>query len=418
MKARKLALILFLLNLNCIWIDSKDRRGLPPALAGRVCPESTHKRDDEKNPEPWLYVTPTRRLAETEYPEFADDLDFTNMEIAIERQLKRYNERRMSGEIKLGNDTYSLRTVADSLKKFQTLIHRYRLCMVADPEKNKVRCFGEFQDAVRGRFAVYVPDLEPGDPRYGEDKPVLFTGYYTPLIYAEPSPVGTYQYPIYAKPTNEWYSRVGRYSIDFRGALKGQGLELFYTPDRFDLYLLHLEGGGRIAYTGPDGNPRSVYLSYAGSNGRKWRFLSAQMLEKNWIPDPSLPTQRKFIQENPELEPEIFSYCPSYVFFKTSTQPPEGSDVVPLTDNRSIATDHALYGFKGMLAFVQARRPKSDTWPVEMIPFSRFVLDQDTGGAIKGKGRVDFYFGEGAYAQFAANTVKQRGDLFYLILKP
>lgn len=418
MAARKLALILFLLNLNCIWIDSKDRRDLPPGLAQRVCPEPIRKHGDENENDPWAYVTPTRRLAETEYPEFTDDLDFVNMEIAIERQLKRYKDRRMSGEIVLGKDTYSLRTIADSLKKFQTLMHRYKLCMVSDPEKNKRRCMSEFQDAVREKFAVYVPNLEPGDPRYGQQEPVLFTGYYTPLIHAEPSPEGRYQYPIYAKPLDEWYSRVGRYSIDFRGALKDQGLELFYAPDRFDLYLLHLEGGGRIAYTGPDGNPRSVYLSYAGSNGRKWRFLSAQMLEKNWIPDPSLALQRRFIEDNPHLEPEIFSYCPSYVYFKTSTQPPEGSDVVPLTDNRSIATDSSLYRFKGMLAFVKAKRPRSDSWPVEMIPFSRFVLDQDTGGAIKGKGRVDFYFGEGSYAQFAANTIKQRGDLFYLILKP
>ena len=142
------------------------------------------------------------------------------------------------------------------------------------------------------------------------------------------------------------------------------------------------------------------------------------MVERNWIQEPTLPNQRQFIRAHPALEPQIFSYCPSYVYFKTSEHPPEGSDRVPLTDNRSIATDSSFYRFKGALALVKTKRPKVSEDPVEMMPFSRFVLDQDTGGSIKGKGRVDFYFGEGAYAQLAANSVKQRGELFYLMLKP
>ncbi len=413
MAARTLCLIVFLANLNCIWIDSKDRHHLPPGLAKRVCPDSPKGQIDGS-----VYVTPTRRISEAEYPVFEDDLEFENLETALDRQLKRYRERQMSGEIVFGADRFQLRTIVDSLRLFQSFIRRYKRCIAGGSDKSRPECLAAFQNSIRDRFAVYVPNLEPKDPRYGEPLQTLFTGYYTPLIHAASKPQGNFRNPIYTKPTDEWFSRVGRYAIDFRGVLKDQGLELFYTADRFDLYLLHLEGGGRISYVDANGQAQSTYLSYAGSNGRKWRYLSAQMVELNWIQEPTLKNQREFIEGNPQLEPQIFSYCPSYVYFKTTDHQPVGSDSVPLTDNRSIATDSALYGFKGVLSFVRAKRPRDKETPTEMMPFSRFVLDQDTGGSIKGKARVDFYFGEGEYAQAAANSVKQRGDLYYLMLKP
>jgi membrane-bound lytic murein transglycosylase A len=98
-----------------------------------------------------------------------------------------------------------------------------------------------------------------------------------------------------------------------------------------------------------------------------------------------------------------------------------GSDLVPLTDNRSIATDTNYYRFKGLLAFVQAERPVEtslqNNCQLEFRSFSRFYLDQDTGGAIRGKGRVDLYFGENEYAQKAAYNLVRRGDLYFLMLK-
>ena len=98
--------------------------------------------------------------------------------------------------------------------------------------------------------------------------------------------------------------------------------------------------------------------------------------------------------------------------------------MVPVTSGRSIATDSTLYARKGALAFIQAMRPKEGQEdqdprkdPIEFKPFSRFVIDQDTGGAIKGKGRVDIYQGADEYARVAAYNTQHFGNLFFLILK-
>jgi membrane-bound lytic murein transglycosylase A len=98
---------------------------------------------------------------------------------------------------------------------------------------------------------------------------------------------------------------------------------------------------------------------------------------------------------------------------------------VPLTDNRSIATDSKLYEFKGLLTFVEAKRPvdpnlirdEESQLDVPYKSYQRFYLDQDTGGAIRGKGRVDLYFGEGDYAEVAAYNTKHTGKLFFLMSK-
>jgi membrane-bound lytic murein transglycosylase A len=183
---------------------------------------------------------------------------------------------------------------------------------------------------------------------------------------------------------------------------------------------MHVQGGGHITIES-GGKTTSKYLSYAGTNGLSWNFISKYMMEKNYIQDPSIIAQRSFLEATPHKEQEIYATCPSYVYFKESDHPPLGSDRVPLTDNRSIATDTRYYRFKGLLSFVKTERPTEapsrDCEQLEFKSFSRFFLDQDTGGAIRGKGRVDLYFGEGSYAEKTAYNLVRRGDLFFLMLK-
>ncbi len=408
------ALVVFIANINCDFAREDERAKLPPRLRKRICaPKDV--------PGPTAdYQTPTRKLNREEYPFFEDDLDLQGLELVLRRQLERFRKRNLKGTITFGTDRYPLTQVRDTLLRFQELVDRAMDCR--RDEDQKADCMSEFRDQVMRGFNVYAPLLTPEDPRYGQPEPTLFTGYYTAHLEVSLWPTQEYRVPIYAKPSDEWFSRTGRFEIDFQQALSNRGWELFYAKDRFSVYLLHLEGGGKVSYVDANGTKRSAYLSFAGTNNRQWRFISTQMLEKKWITNPAVYYQRRFINENPQLEPQIFSYCPSYVFFRKTTHPPEGSDLVPLTDNRSIATDRNFYGFKGILSFVRTKRPKpvgaeSDEKNIEMMPFSRFVLDQDTGGAIRGKARVDFYFGEGEYAELAANTVKNRGDLFFLMLK-
>jgi len=95
-----------------------------------------------------------------------------------------------------------------------------------------------------------------------------------------------------------------------------------------------------------------------------------------------------------------------------------GSIGVALTGGRSIATDPAFFP-RGALAFVRTRKP--DIGPNgeirSWVPFSRFVLNQDAGGAITGPGRVDLFCGRGREAEIAAGHLKEEGELYFLVLK-
>src|SRR5439155_26106132 len=112
------------------------------------------------------------------------------------------------------------------------------------------------------------------------------------------------------------------------------------------------------------------------------------------------------------------AYNESYVFFRFLQEGPLGSLEVPITPGRSVATDARIFP-KGALAFIATQKPVVDSsgqltgWQ----PFSRFVLNQDTGGAIRGPQRVDLYFGSGAEAEAAAGFMNSQGKLYFLSLK-
>lgn len=364
------------------------------------------------------FVTPTRKVDLKEWPRLVDDLDFKDVEVAIDRQLERYKEKDLNGTIQFGSDKYSLTKAVNSLKRFKVHALDYKKCIA---KSNKTTCASTFQNAMQREFHLYKPELKPEDPRYGEEKQTLYTAYYTPLIRGRTTRDARFKYGVYDKPLSPSLAQSTRKQIDFQGVLLGKGFDLFYSDDLFDLYLLHVQGGGRVLLENKSGKLESFYISYAGTNGQKWTFISKYMAEKGYIPNLSVEAQRDFLAENPALHEEVYSTCPSYVYFKKTDHPPLGNDGVSLTDNRSIATDTNYYKFKGLLAFVSAARPveeeASELGNVEFKNFSRFFLDQDTGGAIKGKARVDLYFGEGPYAERAAYNIVQRGDLYFLMLK-
>jgi membrane-bound lytic murein transglycosylase A len=364
-------------------------------------------------------ITPTAKVDEGNWPELIDDLEFDGMDLALDRQIKRFSEKALKERIRFGNDIYPAARIRDSLVKFKQVVEVYKEC-----ERSSGRnCKSDFRLQMKKDFNLYAPNLASSDPRFGEDKATLFTAYYTPSILASKVKTEEYKYPVYKHPVDRKRSALPRVDIDFKDALNKLNLELFYTNNLFELYLLHAEGGGKITYV--DGSKDDEeYLSYDGTNGQKWTFISRYMQSKGMISNPSVQAQRNYLTAHPEKNEEIYTSCPSYVFFKKTHQQPLGSDTVSLTNNRSIATDTKYYPYKGALAFVSAARPRDldKTKPpprnVEFRKFSRFYLDQDTGGAIRGKARVDLYFGEGKYAELAAHNTVERGDLYFLMLKP
>jgi membrane-bound lytic murein transglycosylase A len=133
----------------------------------------------------------------------------------------------------------------------------------------------------------------------------------------------------------------------------------------------------------------------------------------------SMQSIRAYLTEHSEILEEVLNHNPSYVFFRHIENGPFGSINVPLTAGRSLALDSRLFP-KGAICFASSEKPvvNERNEITEWRKFSRFFLNQDTGGAIKGSGRADIFWGSGIYAEIAAGHMKQEGDLFVLIMKP
>jgi len=328
-----------------------------------------------------------------------DDLDAESLRLAIRRSigfLEKLPPDRIVGE---QPRRFSAGEILDSLLAFEKSLDGWdcRECWV-----------GEFY----ARFDL-IPSSD--DPEFEQ---VLFTGYYQPVIEGSLVPTAEYSYPIYGVPadlvvTVPYYSRR---EIDELGSLRGRGYEIAWVKDPIELFFLHIQGSGILQLE--DG--RRVFIGYAGQNGRPYRSIGRLLIDREKIPREEMSMQRlrRYLLEYPEERSDILSYNESYVFFRFLEEGPLGSIEVPLTPGRSIATDSRLFP-KGALAFVFTQRPVLDDAGrlIAWQPFARFVLNQDTGGAIRGLQRADLYFGTGDEAGAQAGYMNRPGKLYFLSLK-
>ena len=145
------------------------------------------------------------------------------------------------------------------------------------------------------------------------------------------------------------------------------------------------------------------------------------MIDEGYITDDdvSLQSIRSFLRDHPDTKREVLNHNPSYVFFRVLDTGPLGNIEVPLTPGRSLALDDRLFP-KGALVFIRCQKPimGRDGRIAEWVPFSRFLLNQDTGGVIKGTGRADIFWGSSPYAELAAGHLQHKGDLYFLVEKP
>jgi membrane-bound lytic murein transglycosylase A len=254
-------------------------------------------------------------------------------------------------------------------------------------------------------------------------------------------PTEEYRYPLYAKPADliaatlvsvvpelkseTVYGRaVGeqflpyytRREIDQGGALRSRGLELAWVKDPVDLFFLHVQGSGIIHF--PDGTQLSV--GYTAQNGLPYRSIGRFLIDNGKLSREEMSMQRlrRYLTEHPDERDEILAYNESYVFFQVLRDGPLGSLGVPVTAGRTVATDWRLFP-KGALALIQTQIPIIDeagrlkSWR----PVTRFVLNQDTGGAIRGPQRGDLYFGTGDQAGGLAGYMNSSGRMFFLRAK-
>jgi len=336
--------------------------------------------------------------------EVRDDLDQPSLRAAVAESLRFL--RAVPGQRVLGKwpRRVTAREVRSSLIEFLALLNQ-------PPEAD-----GSWPARVAERFDFYPAPMSRarGD--------VLFTGYYQPVIDASPVETAEYRYPVYRVP-DELRGRRGRarrtgYSrqdIDVLGRLRGKGYEIAWLRDPVDRFFLHIQGSGLLRMT--DG--RKVPLNFAGHNGRQYTSIGKVLIDQGKLDRETLSMQRirAWLAEFPGEREALFARNERYIFFRLGKKGPLGSLGVPLTAGRSAATDHGIYP-KGALLFVETQTPVvgEDGGLAGWRPVVRFVLNQDSGAAIRGPARVDLYFGTGDAAGAQAGYMKSTGRL-YLLLK-
>jgi len=259
----------------------------------------------------------------------------------------------------------------------------------------------------------------------------LITGYYEPLLHGSRTPDERYRYAIYGVPDDllmidlsDVYPQLK--GLRLRGRLDGQrvipyydrrqienghsprGKELFWVDDPVELFFLHVQGSGRIRLE--DGS--IVKIGYANQNGHPYRSIGKRLIDMGELSadNVSLQSIRTWARKHPDRLPELLASNPSYVFFRIlpdALPAPIGALGVPLTGEYSLAVDRRTIPL-GMPVYLVTTMPASDS------PLERLMMAQDTGGAIKGMIRADFFWGFGDKAGELAGRMRQHGRLWVL----
>ena len=261
----------------------------------------------------------------------------------------------------------------------------------------------------------------------------LFTGYYEPELHGSYTPSLTYATPIYKRPMDLVTVDLGQ----FRDTLKGQriagrvnqgklvpyytrgqirkdaplgGNELLWVDDPVDAFFLEIQGSGRVVMP----NGQVVHVGYDGQNGPVYTAIGRVLKDMGEL-DPqtvTMPKIRAWLKENPDKAPSILEKNDSYVFFKilTSTEGPPGAQGISLTPERSMAVDINYYPL-GIPVWLDAAHPE------EARNLQRLMVAQDTGGAIQGGVRGDFFWGFGEKAERYAGKMQSKGTFYILVPK-
>jgi membrane-bound lytic murein transglycosylase A len=376
-------------------------------------------RKTPKGPPPSLV-----RLKPSEYPRFSDDLFYDSIDQAVYQSLTYLNRVPGNRVFNFAGDRYDARHMIRSMEFFLSFIQ-------SDPSVEDLNAF------IAEHFAVYKST--------GKDQTedVLFTGYYEPSLRGSLEKTDVYKYPIYSRPEDLVTIDLRKFSDDkafqqtligrttdkktvvpyyerkdiTRGnLLDGQAEILAYVDDKIDLFFLEIQGSG-IIYLDSGGFIRVHYLT---KNGQPYRSIGGYMIRAGKVAKEEMSMQkiREYLELHPDEVDPILNYNPSYVFFTLEEGGPYGCYAVAVTPERTIATDKRMFPACAM-AFIQTEKPliNGDGDIVEWIPFGRFVLNQDTGGAIRGPGRADLFKGNGEYARISAGHMKHTGSMYFFVLK-
>jgi membrane-bound lytic murein transglycosylase A len=377
-----------------------------------------------KKPVEWTKENSLRRVSS---PGIDDAGKIQSLLLSLEFSLKYLYSIPPETPVSFGKQVYRVEDVTESIRDFRDKLKEKGLSK-------------DFFDYVGKNYRFFRSSA----------KSVLFTGYYEARLKGSLTRSETYRYPLYKKPDSllridlsqfpfykdaqskiknlpgilrgridenktivPYYSRD---EIDYRQKLTDEKLEIAWIDDAIDIFFLQIQGSGVVELdTG-----EHLRVNYADSNGHPYRPIGRLLIERGVLTRDNVSMQsiRKYLKEHPEEMKSIFNYNPSYVFFRVVDQGPLGFIRVPITPYRSIALDHRLFP-KGALCYIETELPTFDErgklkkWEKHR----GFVLNQDTGGAIRSPARADLFTGMGEESELVAGHLKRKGTFYFLLKK-
>jgi len=281
-----------------------------------------------------------------------------------------------------------------------------------------------FQDAVYEQF-----DIWQTRGRDGKGKS-LITGYCSPELKASMTATEIFKYPLYRRPADLVTDSVtgeplGRRAADgsivpwpsrkeLLASNQLAGSELIWLSSAFEVYICEVNGSAKLIM--PDNTVK--YVGYAGKTGRPYIGLGTSLVDGGVITtrERNLPTIRRLYERDSALVQQYIDKNENMVFFGMydGKNWPAGSLGVPVTDHASVATDKKIFP-RGLVMMFDT---KVSDYAGRQNEFNQFMMDQDTGGAIRAAGRADIYMGVGAAAEILAGNQYADGTFYYFVLKP
>ncbi len=245
----------------------------------------------------------------------------------------------------------------------------------------------------------------------------LLTAYYEPVFEASRTPRPGFEVPLYGVPANlkarsPWFSREEIAKLPAaQAALKGK--EIAYIANPVDAMVLHIQGSGRLWLTERDGRRTQIRLAFAGTNEHPYQSIGRWLLDQNLTKDATWPGIKAWLAQNPRRTNELMWRNPRFIFFKEEALlgaeallGPKGAMGVPLTPGRSIAVDPGSIPY-GSAVWLSSGGPQTS--------LNRLVFAQDTGSAIVGAVRADYFVGSGDAAGELAGRLKQGMNAWVLL---
>ncbi len=269
----------------------------------------------------------------------------------------------------------------------------------------------------------------------GDGRDGLFTGYYEPTLYGSLTKSAEYNIPLYSKPLDLIKIRLDKFLPELKGrtitgrvegqefipyhtrteiedgALNNKEHEIVWVNNAVDAFFLHIQGSGRVVLD----NGGVLRVGYAGQNGHGYTAIGRELIARKAISREEISMQsiRKWLEENPNEAADVMNINNSYIFFHELDKDldgPLGAEGISLTPLRSLAVDRKKIPY-GVPIWLDAEEPEGGK------RIQRLMVAQDTGGAIKGSVRGDFFWGASKEGTHKAGLMKSKGSTWLLLPK-